>query len=162
MAKETAEIYRSRLTKRWHNVPEIESQTVGDHTVGMLLLLMALHPKPSADLYEAILRHDLAEIKWGDFPSNAKKEFPAIKKADEIGAEEFAKDQELRDLKLSQDDKIWIEFLDKLEPLHYLQEQCFLKPKAQEIFVKLTERCNGLVEQLQFLGYLLEPDDTIH
>lgn len=160
--KDLAKFYETRLVERWHNRPDIKSQTTGDHSFGMLLLLLTLHPNPSSALMQAIIRHDLSEIKSGDFPSDVKRRFPVASEIDEFYQKEFAEEWGLTALDLSEQDKIWLKFLDQLEPLYYLNSLPFKSERTIETMRRLSESSGQLANQLRAFGYLMEPDETVH
>jgi 5'-deoxynucleotidase YfbR-like HD superfamily hydrolase len=65
--------------KRLHTRRTIHSQTVGEHTFGVLGLLFEVC-EPSIELVKAALYHDVPEAITGDVPSPAKRVY-AIKEA---------------------------------------------------------------------------------
>lgn len=153
------ELYNSRLVRRWHNSPNVPTQTIGDHSFGMCLFLMALHPNPSRDLYEAVIRHDLSEFVSGDFPHSAKNRFPVLREIDEQCATEFAERHELRELKLADDDKLWLKLLDQLEPLYYLYSQGLQNTKLYE---EVNKKVIEYTRKLQTFGYFTDATKTFH
>lgn len=157
------ELYQTRLVTRWHTRPDVPSQTTGDHTIGMLLLLVKLHPNPSANLFQALVRHDnLGEYIGCDFPHKMKKEFPELKAIDEkmdVKAETYFS---LQSISLTVEEKLWIKYLDQLEPLLYIHSIKPTEQKTIETAQRLMVMCNDLEKQLQAFGYLLEPESTVH
>lgn len=57
---------------RFHTWPCVRPQSVAAHTWGVLALIYALDPEPSAALVRRAVFHDLAEYDTGDVPSSAK------------------------------------------------------------------------------------------
>jgi 5'-deoxynucleotidase YfbR-like HD superfamily hydrolase len=59
---------------RMHTLPTIRTQTVGEHTFGLMALMdFVMFPKPVPSmLYRAALYHDAPEYLTGDTPSTAK------------------------------------------------------------------------------------------
>jgi Predicted hydrolases of HD superfamily len=64
----------SARTLRWHTEPVLHRQTVGEHTYGVLMLVMELTSwQASRNLMAAALLHDTAERRFGDVPSPTKR-----------------------------------------------------------------------------------------
>lgn len=117
-AREGGNVYRC------HGIPHLDEYTVGKHTFDMLLLLDALHPAPTVDLFLAILRHDLHERYMGDIPGRIKVSLPALHKAWKEATALIV--QELEDdsaARLSEEDRAWLDALDKLELLLWCHDQ---------------------------------------
>lgn len=156
MMNDLMSLYQSKGVIRWHSRPQVPSQTTGEHTMGMLILLMKLHPNPSADLYEAILRHDLHEVICGDFPHEAKRDFPFLRDTDELAADKFAHDHKLRRLELSTNDYAWLKFLDQLEVMFYLHD----KQNCKEIYDATEQNCIRMAKELNIeMPLLQEPSE---
>lgn len=67
-------IYRGALTKRFHTIPTLRVQNVGEHSFGVAWLCEWLTGgTASKDLIMAALAHDLAEHITGDIPAPAKR-----------------------------------------------------------------------------------------
>lgn len=66
-------VYACNGVKRYHTVPTLQQQTVGQHTVNMLGLLMYIGYEPRREFYEAVLTHDWPEVWTGDLPAHSKK-----------------------------------------------------------------------------------------
>lgn len=149
--------------RRWHAQPEIPIQTTGVHSFNMLLCLIALHPNPSANLMQAVIRHDLAERICSDFPHHMKKRFPVLKEIDEQMQAEFDEELNLTKIELTLEEGIWLKLLDQLEVLLYVQQEVSDPTTASwEIYENCATICNSYISQLQTFGYLLEyVTDTI-
>lgn len=65
----------SGMVERFHNIPTITRDTVGEHTYGVLWLVVLLsEPKlPSSNLFLATLAHDTPEANWGDITAPTKR-----------------------------------------------------------------------------------------
>lgn len=65
----------SGMVKRYHNIPTIIQDTVGEHTYGVLWLIVVLsEPQlPSSNLFFAALVHDTPEVNWGDITGPTKR-----------------------------------------------------------------------------------------
>ena len=55
--------------ERCHTTTTIHRQTDGEHTFGVLAILLTICPEASADLIKACLFHDVPEAITGDIPS---------------------------------------------------------------------------------------------
>lgn len=66
----------SGMVARYHTVPTVTTDTVGEHTFGVALLCVALSGDnpPRAALLLAALYHDLAELSTGDIPAPIKRQ----------------------------------------------------------------------------------------
>jgi 5'-deoxynucleotidase YfbR-like HD superfamily hydrolase len=115
-----AKVTKARLMReggnvqRCHVVPHYDQYSVGKHTFDMLVLLEALHPKPTKALFRAVLMHDLAERYTGDVPGMVARIDPDFKQAfrnagalvDEVCGYE---------VELSDAERRWVKALDKIE-----------------------------------------------
>ncbi len=64
------------MVQRYHSVPTITSDTVGEHTFGVVWLCALLSKgTPRAELLLAALWHDVPELTVGDVPSPVKRRF---------------------------------------------------------------------------------------
>jgi len=62
------------MVQRYHSVPTITSDTVGEHTFGVVWLCALLsNGTPRAELLLAALWHDVPELTVGDMPAPAKR-----------------------------------------------------------------------------------------
>lgn len=70
-------VYRAGAVTRFHGVKTLNTQTIGDHSWHVVMLLYLLYgqsePGVSFELMMAALTHDAAEHKLGDLPSPAKR-----------------------------------------------------------------------------------------
>ena len=155
------EYYSSGYVKRFHNRPMVPAQTTGQHSFGMLTLLLKLHPNPSKRLIEAIIRHDLPELISGDFPLEAKKSFPVLKEVDDGVKDIWEKRHGQEPLELEADEKIWLAYLDQLEVIYYLS-MCPQNPETQNIMNNCSALVGDFYKQLQAFGYFTDPQETVH
>lgn len=65
--------------ERCHTVTTTHRQTVGEHTFGVLAILLTIYPKASASLMRAAIFHDVAEAITGDIPSPIMVEYPTLR-----------------------------------------------------------------------------------
>lgn len=62
---------------RFHTMPTLHTQSVGEHTFGAMAILMEVC-EPNAFMIRALLYHDSSEVITGDVPSTAKWLRPAL------------------------------------------------------------------------------------
>ena len=71
--------------KRFHTIPTVTENTVGQHSHGVAMFCMLLEGgRPSAELLMKALTHDLAEQYTGDVPSPAKRALGVRKEFGEV------------------------------------------------------------------------------
>jgi len=154
-------LYETLDVKRWHR-EKIPAQTTCDHSGKMALLCISLHPNPSANLLKAIILHDAEEYLTGDFPSEVKEQHPELQKVEEKARLDFLQMFELENpfIKLTNDDFLWLKYLDRLEVLLYIETTVgSSNVHASDIFERQVEFVVTLENQLKACGYLTEPDN---
>lgn len=78
-------LFDGSAVKRFHTVPTVTENTVGQHSHGVAMFCMLLEDgKPSAALLMKALTHDLAEQYTGDVPSPAKRALGIRKEFGEV------------------------------------------------------------------------------
>lgn len=84
---------RAARVVRYHTVPTVYRQSVGEHTFGIVSILYTVCPNPSGDLVKACVYHDVPEAITGDAPATAKwrhKELETVlKQYEALVAKEF-------------------------------------------------------------------------
>lgn len=79
-----ATLYREAAdVKRYHTKRTIGTQTVGQHTFGMLMLVKQVtegqyHQDDINELYHRVMHHDLPELMTGDVPGPIKRAHPQL------------------------------------------------------------------------------------
>tara|TARA_R110000772_G_scaffold261160_1_gene379476 strand:+ start:64 stop:555 length:492 start_codon:yes stop_codon:yes gene_type:complete len=102
--------------ERCHTVKHIGTYSVGEHSHGVALIILALHPRPSHALLRAAILHDLHEVHTGDIPAFAKTR--------EIKMREQAIDAQIgTDVRLEESELRWLRGADLLECLLWAREQ---------------------------------------
>ncbi len=66
------ELRKAGAVGRYHTTTTIRTQSVGEHSFGVALLVLYLNPKASSRLLSACLWHDLPELVTGDIPAPVK------------------------------------------------------------------------------------------
>lgn len=157
-------IYESLDVRRWHR-EKIPAQTTCDHSGKMVLLCLALHPNPSAALLSAIMLHDIEEWLTGDIPPDTKAQFEGFAEFEQNAREEYFEVSGIPNpfIKLTEVDKLWISYLDKLEVLAYIDSNLGREHiHAADIFERQSLAVDKIGRQLKALGYLNEPEATSH
>lgn len=103
---------------RWHSHPNRKLRNSGDtvhaHAARCCILLLDLHPNPSAALLSACLMHDAAEGWTGDAPYEAKQRWPMLADALEWAETEVEAQQGIP-TPVDQVDRDWIKLVDRLD-----------------------------------------------
>ena len=108
---------RGGAVKRFHTVPTIGEETVGEHSFGVAMMVMAItEGKVSVELLKAALFHDIAEQVTGDSPFTSKRAFPLLKSAIEAAEEVWEKDNGFH-VELNKRDKDLLKTADMMQLL---------------------------------------------
>jgi 5'-deoxynucleotidase YfbR-like HD superfamily hydrolase len=170
-----ATLYRDAgAVKRYHVKRTHRTQTIAEHTFGMLMLVKQVTEglgeyglQSRATLYEAILHHDLPELMTGDVPAPIKRVHP------ELGPLMDSIEQDLyplyRDYTLTQEEAALLKWADRMELVLWCLEEfkmgnTYTKPTVARglgwiLASYLPECCHALtgeaVEEARSLG--IEP-----
>lgn len=120
------ELLTSGRVRRYHTVPCVEQQTVADHTWGVLALIAAYHPSPSAALFRHVIWHDMGEREIGDVPYTLCEIDDELKRKLNDYEKEIveAKLDGLQQVgQLTMDDYNWFKTCDMLELVFYCRHQ---------------------------------------
>lgn len=122
-----ATLYRDGgAVKRYHVKRTIRTQTVAEHTFGMLMLVKQVVGYQAKEfdmqvVYEAIMHHDLPELMTGDMPAPIKRAHP------ELGPLMDSIEQELaplyRDFELSPLETALCKWADRMELVLWCLEE---------------------------------------
>lgn len=118
-------LWKSGCVKRWHNNVDRNLRESGDATAAhqwrSTMLLLMLHPLPSAHLLACMLTHDVPEIVTGDTPGPMKVGLlgQALEVLEAQTAEAFHLPVP------SERDKAWIDLCDKLDALLWVKEHAY-------------------------------------
>lgn len=109
--------------KRYHTIPTIGDETVGTHSFGVAMMVLAItDQKASANLIRAALFHDMAEQVTGDTPFTSKKAFPMVKYALEVVEEDWEKENGFY-IELEPRDKLVLKWADMLQLMWFCKIQ---------------------------------------
>ena len=101
---------------RCHTLPHAHgSYTVASHSWHAAILLLKLHPSPSAELLAAVLTHDVGERFSGDIPLQARKQSRSLQEADTAYSHAAFQLLGVNLVPLSEEDLRWIGVVDALE-----------------------------------------------
>lgn len=110
-------LHSTGQTVRYHTNPVMSRlhQTDADHTWGVAMIILALHPNPSRNLLAQTIVHDCGE-KWaGDLSSPFKQMYPKIAKAHADAETQLARDHKVPQFELTANEVDWLRFADYLE-----------------------------------------------
>lgn len=121
--------------ERTHTVRHIGNYSVGEHSHGMCVLLLALHPNPSLSLLKAATLHDLHEVHTGDIPVFAKTtDFRRVEDnvTRLLGIE----------VELTQEERTWLRAVDSLDLYLWCLEQ---KEMGNRNVARIEESVRGVL-----------------
>lgn len=117
-----AQLYRDAgQVKRYHVKRTHRTQTVAEHTFGMLMLIKQVDPHASKNLYNAILHHDLPELFTGDVPAPIKRAHPDLGPLMESIEEGLA--PLYQDIKLLPVEAVLLKWADRMELVMWCLEE---------------------------------------
>jgi len=138
--------------KRWHTRRMLTTDTVGEHTANVLIILLMIHPNPSKSLIYATLLHDTAEQWTGDVPATAKWQSPQLKGAcDELETQMLA-DNYLTIPYLTDEEALTLKWADMLDLLYRCLDEIELgNSTMREVFDRGVNYLRTLKEHKQGL-----------
>ena len=101
-----------------NHTTNLEYQTIGNHTWGVMVLLDHFYPDSPQYLLRAALYHDCPEFITGDSPAPVKWEYPEIKAMLDKVEQEVGFEMELPEINLTPEEKAAVKNCDILEFLH--------------------------------------------
>lgn len=110
---------------RFHTVPTLRSQSVGEHTFGVIAILMEVYDDEVGGLLEVIqaaMRHDVPETITGDVPAPAKWMYPQLENALRGAEFDIDKKYELTNILTPKQIEL-IKFADLMELVIYSLEE---------------------------------------
>lgn len=154
MSNLTDKIYDSGGTRRYHNRPKL-NQNVREHSWGVAVIIITMHPNPTPNLLRAAILHDCSESVYGDFVSPAKVAFPELRELDNklnsLFWEKIEEEYGLNYPHLTTEEKLWLDFADMYE--------CFLFAQREgndDVSKDAFERSLTIALSLSELGFNLE------
>lgn len=144
-------LYSSGGTRRYHNRPKV-NQNVKEHSWGVALIIITLHPNPSVNLLKAATLHDCSETKYGDFLSPGKVAFPELRELDKKCNDLFWKDisdhEGMYYPELNEEEQLWLDFADRYECYLFAKEE-----GIEDIIVDALNTTDLIANDLRKLGY---------
>ena len=128
-------LYQCARVKRWHTHQLPFEQNLADHSWGVAMIILTMHPNPTVNLLKAALTHDLQEFELGDWPHTAKEQNPSLGEFEKAYERKFRMEHSI-EYELEADEQLWLTFADKLEAFYFLSEIMFLTPRLSEIRIE--------------------------
>lgn len=128
--------------ERMHTIPHHGSYSVGQHSFDMAMMLLALHPKPSAELLQACLLGQLHERYTGNVPTRMKQADGEIGKRFTV-IERRAQEKIGTFVKLSEAEQHWLRALDVAEAYLWCKDQVAMG--NHHVLQHLKELCEWLL-----------------
>ena len=143
----------SANVRRWHTMPTIYDQDVGNHTTRLMHLIMWVSQgQASRDLLVRALFHDVPEVDLGDIPFQKKRD------SDREAENEWVLAMELPTPELSPDEEAILKHCDLLEMGMYAAEEAGRGNRAMlDVIMNVLEWFSGKEVQAnigQVLGAL--------
>lgn len=128
-------IFNGGKTKRFHTSDTQTVQTVAEHSFGVAMMVMLIHPKAHKDLICAALVHDLAEHRVGDMAAPFKRANPDIKHQLQLMEDHLLRQQSLNfeDL-LRPGEQVIVKAADYLDGMLYCVRERRLGGQCKYIF----------------------------
>jgi hypothetical protein len=118
--------WQSGFVERTHTTPTLGSHSVGRHSHGAAVLLLALYPECSKALLAEVLMHDAAEHYVGDTPWPARKRFSMLEEGYEF-AETVIRNAVLMPANaLTQRETEWLSAVDILDLFLFSHHQLIM------------------------------------
>ena len=131
------------LTQRLHATPHLQPYTVAEHSWGMAMLLLALHPGPRTQLLWACLTHDVAERWTGDVPATAKWHMPGIGEALDKAERHINEHLQFEHAQqLPAEDHAWLKALDLAELWVYCRRETAMGNRLVE---PISAKCYAIL-----------------
>ena len=110
---------------RYHTVRTHRQQSVADHSHGVAMLMLRIHPSAAAHVLRAALCHDLAEVVTGDLPAPVKWANPVLKEL-LAGIEVRYEDALGISTELSEDEMLLLKWCDTMELVLWSWEEVMM------------------------------------
>ena len=123
--KKVAMLRECSKVERCHTMPHHGTYSNGQHSFDMMTLAWALMPLVTRNVMLAIMFHDLPERWTGDMPGCMKAEDAEFSKRMAIVEHRIERAMGWR-VELTDDERMWIKAIDKLELLLWANEQIFM------------------------------------
>ena len=135
------------MVQRYHSVPTITSDTVGEHTFGVVWLCALLSEgQPRAELLLAALWHDVPELTVGDMPSPVKRRFGLGLQFAQMEREVLGGLLRIPPPELTEDETRILTLADRIDGMLHC---CYERALGNQVIEEVYERFLDYVIQLE-------------
>lgn len=149
----TRQQYLTGKVRRWHTHHNM-NQTNADHSWGVAMIILEMHPNPSVALIREAILHDAGEVLTGDVPGYTKIDNPEVKKL--MDRKELEARNEIgfpQNPSLSDSDRRWLKYADALEAWLFVRHCSNLsEADTAEYFPAIGEKLLSAQKELQKAG----------
>ena len=132
------DVYNSGRVERYHTNPAPVAQTIAQHSWGVAVLILKLHPNPDLNLISAALHHDCAELYVGDVPAPTKWDNPELSDMLHKLESKISGQMGIMQEYLTEEDEEWLRACDRLELVLWCEHLAYNLVYAQ--FETIMER----------------------
>jgi hypothetical protein len=148
-------VRNGNAVKRWHTRRMLTTDTVGEHTANVIIILLMLETSPSKSLIYAALLHDTAEQWTGDIPATAKWSSPELKFACDNLERKMLDDNYLALPHLTEHEQLALKWADMLDLLYRCIDELELgNTTMREVFDRGVTYLRGLGDHAVGLALL--------
>ena len=134
------------MVQRYHSVPTITTDTVGEHTFGVVWLCALMSDGiPRAELLLAALWHDVPELTIGDMPAPAKRRLGLNNQFIQMEKEVLGGLLRLPALELTDDEKRTLTIADRVDGMLHC---CYERALGNQVIEEVYDRFVIYVAQL--------------
>lgn len=134
---------RAQSVQRFHTCVMNYRQSVGEHTFGVLCILLEVFPEAGPQLIRAVLYHDAAEAEVGDIPSPALGEYSLLRDGNAI-AESIVMGRADLHTTITESEKRLLKFCDRMECMIFGLEEWY---RGNRFGLTIAERCEGAIRK---------------
>lgn len=120
---------------RVHTMPTVHTQSNGEHTFGVIAVLLTICHIPSPQLLRAAVFHDAAEAITGDVPSMTKIHHPKIKEALTEAEESIEREFDIVS-PLTAREKDMLKYCDMMELALFATEETDMGNKRMAVVIR--------------------------
>lgn len=134
------------MVQRYHSVPTITSDTVGEHTFGVVWLCALLSGgAPRAELLLAAVWHDVPELTVGDMPAPAKRRLGLSEAFATMEQEVLGGMLRLPIPQLTEDEQRILSIADRIDGMLHC---CYERALGNQVIEEVYERFLQYIVQL--------------
>jgi 5'-deoxynucleotidase YfbR-like HD superfamily hydrolase len=147
-------LFRAGRVRRWHTADFLPPQDVAQHSWNAAILLILAKPSVTVEELKEILLHDVHELDFGDIPSPAKAQWPAIREAEAQFQQDFRESLGVPVQQLNVQQEVWINWADKMEGLMFLNGDAAGERLSRAIMgasaAQAVEEANAKLKERQY------------